>query len=109
MPATFGKFLIFQMTAGQSRTFEFVNGPPDILGAAEPGIGINDRGDLDRACNEAGQRGDFIQREQSNIWQTSGAIRQSRAADVNGFEPGAPRLAAPWKRSARRASRRCLE
>ena len=104
MSATFRKFLVFEMATGQSGALQFVDCAPDIFRAAETGIGIHDRRNFHRPGNETGERRDFVQREQSNIRQTGGAIREARAADVNRLEPGTLHL--PRHRGIRHARHR---
>ena len=52
MSATFRKFLVFEMTTGQSGALQFVNRASDIFRAAETGIGIHDRRNFHRPGNE---------------------------------------------------------
>ena len=48
MSAALRKFLIFDVTTGQTGAFEFSNRSPDILRSAETGVGIDDRRNFHR-------------------------------------------------------------
>ena len=104
MSATFRKFLVFEMTTGQPGAFQFMNRARRILRAAESGIGIDNRRNFHRLRDESGQHRDFGQRQQSDIRQARGAIRQSRAADINRIKSGTLHL--PRHRRVRHARHR---
>jgi hypothetical protein len=86
MSTALGKFLIFNVTAGQACVFQFANRACDIFGATETGVRIDNCRNCHRTCNIAGEPDDLRHRQQPNVGHASGCVRHSRAADVHSVE-----------------------
>ena len=61
MSATLGEVLVFDVTAGQTGFFQFLNCAGHIFRATKTGVGIDNRRDIHRLCDIACQLHDFGQ------------------------------------------------
>ena len=55
MSAALWKFLVFNVTTGQTGGFEFTDRAANIFGAAKSRVGIDNCRNLHRLCDVAGQ------------------------------------------------------
>ena len=86
MTATFRKFLVFDVAAGESGALEFFDRPRCVLCAAETGVRIHDARNFHRARDVTGKLRHFRQRQQPDVRHAGCRVTQTCAADVKRVE-----------------------
>ena len=89
--------LVLDVGSGEAGILECLDGPGDVHRLAEPGVGVDDRGQLGHPRDLRSARGDLGQRREPDVGQTQ-VGRQHRTRDVDALEallldePGAERV-----------------
>src|SRR5438552_19141417 len=87
MPTAFRKFLIFNVTTGETSSLEFTNCPRHILRSAKSSIRIDNCRNVNRGCNLTSELHHFGEREQPDVSHARRRIGHPSAADITGVEP----------------------
>src|SRR3954468_24232822 len=85
MTTSLGIFLVFNMTAAQTRGFEFDDRARDVHGFAETGVDVDDAGERRNLRDRSARGGDFGLRGQADIGNTE-IIRENGAGNVHAIE-----------------------
>ncbi len=84
--ATLGQDLIFQVEAGDSGVLVEADGPLDVDGLAEAGVGVAEDRQRRRAGQHRGLLGELGLGQQADIRQTRPARRECASREINGLE-----------------------